>query len=106
MALETDWRLFDYDLVTGKAVFMRFEGDQLKVRTVMPVDDLVDENADRRAETAGTKWGDGIQHVARIPIHMWQRQLAEPLLQEDQKALSKWLNDPDNAAFRTREGKV
>lgn len=106
MALDTDWRLFDYDLATGKAVWTRFEGDQLKVRTVMPVDDLVGENAAMRAEKQGATWGDGLELVARVPMHIWQRELADQIQQDDKAVVSRWLNDPDHRAFRARDGKV
>ena len=77
----------------------------MTVKTLMPVDDLFERTQTARAETAGKSWGDG-QKVASIPIHIWQRELAEAQREGDEKHVKKWLNDPDHAKFRTKEGKV
>ena len=43
--------------------------------------------------------------VASIPMVLYY-ELKEKGILDDPKALKKWLNDPDNKAFRTREGTV
>lgn len=43
--------------------------------------------------------------VASIPMVLYY-DLKEKGILDDPKALKKWLNDPDNRAFRTREGTV
>jgi hypothetical protein len=39
-------------------------------------------------------------HVARIPLVIWRR-LQKLGITNDEKALNDWLNDSDNAVFRT-----
>ena len=39
-------------------------------------------------------------HVARIPLVIW-RHLEKLGITKDQRELNNWLNDPDNAVFRT-----
>lgn len=43
--------------------------------------------------------------VASVPMVLYYDLKAKGIL-GDPKALKKWLNDPDNKAFRTREGTV
>ena len=98
-------RLFESDPETGKQVWMLDEGDKIRIRTVMPVDDLLDENAAMQTENLGKRWGDGAV-VARVPMHVWQRQLAPAIHQDDKAYVSRWLNDSDHARFRTRGGRI
>jgi hypothetical protein len=44
------------------------------------------------------------RHVARIPIVIWQR-LMRLGIAKDEKALNRWLDDPDNRVFRTDDGR-
>jgi hypothetical protein len=103
---DASWRLLGFDPATGKTAWMKIEDDgTLKVRTVMPVDDLLDENAALRQHDSGN-WAGDMHLVSRVPIHIWQRELAEAVKQDDQKYVSKWLNDSDHAKFRTKGGRV
>jgi len=52
-----------------------------------------------------TPWKGDVHRVAHIPLSV-MLELDRQGIARDQKALRKWLNDPDNAAFRTRPGKV
>jgi hypothetical protein len=47
---------------------------------------------------------DGITHVARIPMVIWQ-QLQKLGITKDQKALNAWLDERDNRVFRTDDGR-
>jgi hypothetical protein len=103
---DASWRLLDFDPATGKTAWMKIEDDgTLKVRTVMPVDDLLDENAALRQHDSGN-WAGDMHLVSRVPMHIWQRELAEAVKQDDQKYVSKWLNDSDHVKFRTKGGRV
>lgn len=42
---------------------------------------------------------DGITHVARIPMVVWQR-LVRLGITKDEKALNAWLDERDNCVFR------
>ncbi len=104
--MDGDWRLFDYDIRTGRSVWKFEHGDgRVTFRTDYPVDNLVKANKEELNDHAGARWGDG-RVAARIPKNIFWDQLAEAVQQDDDKFLSRWLNDSDNAAFRTFGGKV
>lgn len=42
----------------------------------------------------------GVTHVARIPMVVFQR-LMKTGVAKDEKAMTRWLNERDNAVFRT-----
>lgn len=100
-----DWRLLEIDPITQKQVWMLDEGSKIRIRTVAPVDNMLDMNAEAAANSLNTRWGDG-KVVARLPMHVWQRQLAPAINEGDEKYVRRWLNDSDHAKFRTRAGKV
>jgi hypothetical protein len=107
---DASWRLLSFDPVTGKTDWMKLEGDveghhQLKVRTVMPVDDLLALAAAERQMDSGD-WKGDMHRVSTMPIHLHERLLGEAIRQDDQKFVSKVLNDPDYAKFRTKAGRV
>lgn len=84
--------------------------DQVTIETRQGADDtynaLLDLNAaSRNLTSAKTPYRDGMHHVARIPLVILE-ELQRKGIARDQKAMKKWLNDPDNRFFRTREGKV
>jgi hypothetical protein len=47
---------------------------------------------------------DGITHVARIPMVIWQ-QLQKLGITKDQKALNAWLDNRDQRVFRVDDGR-
>jgi len=101
-----DWRLFDYDFQTGRSVWVMHDGNQTHFRTDYPVDKLVEvNNATRNMAQSGFK---GDYHlVASVPLNIaHQSGLIEAQSQQDGKFMSKWLNDSDNRAWRTKEGTV
>lgn len=46
-----------------------------------------------------------MRHVARVPMTIYEQAIREGWA-NDQLAWAKWLNDPDNRAFRVWEGNV
>ena len=100
-----NWELVDYDHATGRSVWHWFDGERLHQRTDYPVDQIIQDNKAARNDLAGKNWGDG-QRIASIPLNILFDQLDEAHAQGDEKYLSRWLNDGDNAAFRTFEGRV
>lgn len=86
---------------------MLVDGDRLVVADEQDVQAVTDLN---RAEYAtyrrGTdRWGEWGDLVARIPLVVWD-DLVRRRIAYDDKALLKWLDDPDNAAFRRRPGRL
>lgn len=105
-------RLFDYDPATGvKQWFHMEEGDDaFTIQTEQPVDPLIAANraSFNSFDSGRDRWGEAIGHrtrVASIPLNIYQDLKSKGVL-GDQAALKRWLNDPDNAVFRTRPGTV
>ena len=99
-------RLFDYDPLTGATEIFHYDAasDTVTFETQQPVDDLVELN--KRLHNAADKgWKGDLHRVASIPMNLYW-ELKERGILDDQKALRRWLNDPDNRYFRTRPGRV
>lgn len=101
-----DWTLFDSDIQLGRFVWRRENPDGTTTfRTDYRADDTMDVNKAQR-NLAENNWKGDYHHVASIPLNVYWDQLAEASRQGDDKYLSKWLNDSDNRAWRTKEGRV
>lgn len=68
---------------------------------------ILDANAERRAESAGKRWGDG-QVIASIPncLLYGDGYYAKARAAGDKDAMLKFLDDSDNAKLRTKEGRL
>lgn len=101
-----DWTLFDYDIATGRQVWSLHHDDgRVTFRTDYPVQATVDINTAQR-NMARNDWAGDYHQVASIPLNIYWDQLAEASRQGDEKYLSRWLNDSDNRAWRTKNGNV
>lgn len=78
--------------------------DESVIEVIQDVEDLITRNRRLLNDSAGTRWGDG-KIVASIPLNVYE-QLRKQGITRDRKAMKKWLENPDNRAFRTRGGKV
>lgn len=105
-------RLLDFDPLTGIRQFI--DTDEMTgistIRTEQDVTDIVELNKlQRNTFSSGKdKWSDGFDHrtkVASIPLGIYM-ELKKSGVLRDPVAFKRWLNDPDNAAFRTRPGTV
>lgn len=54
--------------------------------------------------SAPERWGEWTK-VGSIPLSVYY-ELERQGITKDQKAMAKWLNDPDNLYFRTRPGTI
>ena len=97
-----DWVLFAHDALTGIATW--YNPKENLVRKTSDVTKILQSNQADRADQSD-RWGDG-QRVASIPLDVYYTKLAEAVEQDDRKYLKRFLNDGDNAAWRTREGSV
>lgn len=101
-----DWVLFDYDAHTGRSIWSYFDGQKTHFRTDYPVDSLLAENTAMR-NAAQKAWTGDYHKVASIPLNVvWDSGLVEAQSNHDDGFLSRWLNDSDNRAWRTKEGTV
>lgn len=101
-----EWTLFDHDFHLKRTVWARQNPDgSTTYRTDYAVDDTIEANREMR--NAASKGFAGDWHkVASIPLNIVHEQLAEAQTQGDDKYLSRWLNDIDNRAWRTKDGRV
>lgn len=106
MIRDGDWSLWDYDFQTGRSVWKLTNADgSITFRTDYPVTSIIENNKSDLLDSAGQRWGEG-RRVASIPLNIFHEQLAAAQDQQDDKFMSRWLNDSDNRAFRTFEGRV
>lgn len=99
-------RVFDQDRAAGITRYWHYndELDEYTIETVQDVQPIVDAN--KRAYNAEDKHYKGELHrVASLPLSVFFDLKKRGIL-DDQKAMKKWLNDPDNRYFRTKPGRV
>lgn len=102
-----DWTLWDYDFKSGIQKWVKHdERGNLVMRTDYPHEATIDDNAAARA-AAGTGWGGDWHRVASVPLPvLYDSGLHDAQANGDERFISRWLNDSDNRAWRTKEGKV
>ncbi len=109
MQYDGKWMLESDNPLLGIRVYrLETEDHIVRRKEYYRADALASHNAEARAANAGTRWGDG-QVVASIPLNVLfnpQSGLFEAMRTGDDKYVNRWLNDSDNAKFRTREGKL
>ena len=102
-------RVLDYDPVTKIVQHYHhdeFTGD-VGLETVQDVTAIIEYNKiiynqfDERA-----RWGSGPIKVATVPGIIHDKLLKLSNNGKDQKALNRWMDDPDNRVFKTRPGKL
>lgn len=101
-------KMISQDPVTGVKEYFHHDGREdgtVGIERVQDVQDIVDV-AQRRYndQKRSTRYGE-LAKVASVPLSVLE-QLRKDGIASDQKALKKWLNDPDNRVFRTRPGRV
>jgi hypothetical protein len=103
---DRDWTLFDHDFKLGRTVWVRRNPDGSKTyRTDYRADDTIEANKAMR-NAASDGWKGDWHKVASVPLNVFYDKLAEASLQNDQAYISRFLNDSDNAAWRTKRGRV
>lgn len=100
------WTLHDYDVKMGRQVWYRENADGTTTfRTDYEVRDTIEANTEMR--NAASKGFAGDWHkVASIPLGVYYDKLHEASKQDDQAFINRFLNDSDNRAWRTKEGKL
>lgn len=88
-----------------KRVWVAFLDGQFVQCKEERVDPLLEANADALKESEGRKWGDG-RRVASIPLGIWWDKIKPARDAGDETYIKRFLNDADNAKFRTFKGKV
>ena len=99
------WCVLDHDPITGRTTEALIDGTKMHVRVSAPADAIVEQNHAEQVDNLNRPFGD-MAKVASVPMHIWANRLLPAIQQGDDKFLSKWLNNPDHAKFRTRTGLV
>ncbi len=100
------WTLVDSDPETGRRIWGYHDGAQQHFRIDYPVDETIKENAEARA-SARSDWKGDWHRVASIRLNVLHDSgFADAVTQEDRGFIKRFLNDGDNAAWRTKDGKI
>src|SRR5690606_12925259 len=103
-----DWTLVDYDPATERSVWQMERDGEVIFRIDTPVHKTLEENAAFRND-APTNWKGDYHRIASVPMQLLYDEnlgLNKAILNGDDKYISRWLNDGDNRAWRTKEGTV
>ena len=101
-------KLFDINTETGTRKMWHYdaEKDEATIETIIDATQIVSDNRDRfNSFDEKANWKGDMHHVASIPMALFYQMKSEGKL-DDQAYMKRWLNDPDNRAFRTRPGEV
>jgi hypothetical protein len=100
-------RFLDSDPLTGTETWFHWNGDgTFSIETKQDVTGVVERNkALYNEHDERTPWRGEWHLVGSIPLTVYF-DLKQKGVLDDQKALKRWLNDPDNRGFRTRPGQV
>ena len=103
-----DFELIEWDPKTGRTVWSMFDGEKTVIRTDTPMDAVIAENTAAR-NAAPNGWQGDYHRIASVPMQLLYDEnlgLNKAMQQGDDAYISRWLNDSDNRAFRTKEGRV
>ena len=101
-------KIFDTNLEMGTQKLWHYdaEKDEATIQTIIDATNVVEVNKERfNSFDEKANWKGDMHHVASIPMALYYQMKAEGKL-DDQAYMKRWLNDPDNRAFRTRPGEV
>ena len=106
MIRDGEWTLIDHDFKLKRTVWAKQNPDgSTTARTDYAVDDTIEANRDMRNQAAKGWTGDW-HRVASIPLNVYHDQLHAAVQQDDMAHVNRFLNDSDNRAWRTKEGRV
>lgn len=106
MPMNTSPQLFHQNPELGREVWHHWDPDLGHIfETKYMVDPIIDANKSEFNEHKNSRWNEG-RRAASIPLNVFFDKLKEPIEQEDDKYVSRWLNDRDNRAWRTFPGKL
>ena len=100
------WTLYDHDMASGRCVWHLFDGEKDVYRVDYPVDNLLSENRDVR-NSAEKAWRGDWHRVASVPLNVAHASgLVKAHSEGDDRFVKRFLNDGDNCAWRTKEGRL
>jgi hypothetical protein len=117
-AADTNWVFFDYDPVTFKTIYTKFENGLIHIRETIPqwlAEQYLEENKQKAKlfdENGGWKGAKQGAVIANVPDHIDKefKRLSgwDPTKSGwyDKDKYNSFLDDPDYAALRTGGGKI
>ena len=95
----------DDSATTGIVTSFEYDADKDEaiIRKEQDVSAIIEANK-QEFNSAPERWGEWTK-VGSIPLSVYY-ELERQGITQDQKAMAKWLNDPDNRYFRTRPGTI
>lgn len=100
------WLPLFYDPVEQKKTsFMEDEEGNFFVHTETVVEGLIEQNKAAFNDSDGKRWGDG-KVVASIDLPTYFNKIVPAKQAGDDAWIKRFLNDPDNRAYRTFKGTI
>lgn len=101
----------EVDPLTGTETWTHYDpsSETMTFETRRNVGDVTESNREEfKQYDERARWGSDVHNkVASIPDFLfWELQAKFGPMKDNQKAWMRWLDDPDNRAFRTRPGKL
>lgn len=76
---------------------------EVRVFTEVDMDGVLESIKEAREVNALRPRKSSMRHLARVPMTVYEKSILENWGEDDWQ---RWLNDPDNAAFRVDKGRV
>ncbi len=97
-------RVIEYDGPTRTRKLFHWDAatQSFTIETVTDVEDVIEQNKIERNNINTKSWKGDIHKVASLPISLWMKLRQNGCLQ-DPKCLRKFLLDPENRHFLTRD---
>lgn len=100
------WNLMSFDPVTEQATYSKWEDGRYMVATSRPVGGTLRFTKEARS-VGRTDWQGDFHHVANIPANMFfNSDLHRASAEDDEGYIRRWLNDSENAGWRSKEGTI
>jgi hypothetical protein len=100
------WLPLFYDPETCKeTLFCETEDGKVMTQTITDVEALVEQNKAALNDSEGQRWGDG-KVVASIDMPTYYNKIVPAKQNGDDAYIKRFLNDPDNRAYRTFKGNI
>jgi hypothetical protein len=100
-------RVLDVDPLTNKRRLFHWDAasQSFTIETVEDREDILEQNLIERNNINTSSWKGDIHKVASIPMVVLMELMTSGCTR-DQQCMDRWLNDPANAPYRTRSGRV
>jgi len=102
-------RILDYDPETKTTQWFHYDEStgNYGLETRQDITHIVEANkAHFRQVDERANWKGDQHRVASIPLSIYHELAKVSNNFKDQKAIKRWLNNPDNRVFRTRPGRI